>query len=398
MPGSPTIPTRRPCPHMARSRCWASRCELGGAPDEAGHAPAGSKPRALEARRRDTRGRPGQGRRGHRNQREAAAQERGRLLGDGDGARRRREPLERVERGLLARDVDEGHLAHLPRGDGRHVDGAAHRGGAVIGAALLGHPLRGEARQRGADRAILDRLLDAECRDDRRLPQLLDATAEAADLVEQLVDRPRALGRGRPSPGPPPGRRGGSRPRETPSARSSARGSRAGSGRRRPGPCRESARPRARRYLRAGPPARRGTPTRIPASPTRALGRARSAPCAHAPYCARCPAPPRYARCSSWSGRARRGGARPSACARTADRATPGPAGGPPRSSTRAGRARRRSRSAHRSAGPPARGHCPAPGHCRARSSRPARPARPGRTSARRARSPRRPVRGGARR
>ena len=167
--------------------------QLRGASDEAGHASAGSKPRALEARDA-IRARGGQGRRGHRNQREAPAQERGRLLADGDGAGRRREPLERIERGLLVRDVDEGHLTHLPRGDGGHVDGAPHRGGPVIGAALLGHPLRRQARQRGPDRAILDRLLDAECRDDRRLPQLFDATAEAPDLVEQLVDRPRALG------------------------------------------------------------------------------------------------------------------------------------------------------------------------------------------------------------
>ena len=26
MPGSPTIDTRRPCPHMASSRCWVKSC------------------------------------------------------------------------------------------------------------------------------------------------------------------------------------------------------------------------------------------------------------------------------------------------------------------------------------------------------------------------------------
>ena len=167
--------------------------QLRGAPDEAGHASAGSKPRALEAGDA-IRARGGESRRGHRNQREAPAQERGRLLADGDRAGRGREPLERIERGLLVGDVDEGHLPHLPCGDGGHVDGAAHGGAPIVGAALLGHPLRRQARQRGPDRAILDRLLDAECRDDRRLPQLFDAAAEAPDLVEQLVDRPRALG------------------------------------------------------------------------------------------------------------------------------------------------------------------------------------------------------------
>ena len=180
-------------PAHGQRQVLLQQLELGGAPDKAGHAPAGSEPRALEPG--DAVGaRAGHRRGDDRRQRKAAAQERGGVLADGDAAGRGHEALEGVERRLLGQDVDKGGVADLPRGDGGRVDGAAHGGNAIAGAALLGHSLGGETGQGGPDRSVFDRLLDAKRGDRRALTQLLDAATEAPDLVEQLVERSARLG------------------------------------------------------------------------------------------------------------------------------------------------------------------------------------------------------------